>query len=123
MGLLKVDDQLERRPVAILQTAHFGGQFQKKSAGGGSNPSAPTFVALTVRSIAFFIAAVGRYFVFLGKVSSTRIVVFFSSTQVGHLHKRHMFLNYAFEGRLGILCADRLLCFFLLSSWAQLLDL
>ena len=54
MGLLKVDDQLERRPVAILQTAHFGGQFQKKSAGGGSNPSAPTFVALTVRSIAFF---------------------------------------------------------------------
>ena len=45
MGLLKVDDQLERRPVAILQTAHFGGQFQKKSAGGGSNPSAPTFVA------------------------------------------------------------------------------
>ena len=42
MGLLKVDDQLERRPVAILQTAHFGGRFQKKSAGGGSNPSAPT---------------------------------------------------------------------------------
>ena len=51
----------------------------------GGVASAPTFVALTVRSIAFFIAAVGRYFVFLGKVSNTRIHVLFSSTQVGHL--------------------------------------
>jgi hypothetical protein len=66
VGLLKVDDQLERRPVAILQTAHFGGQFQKKSAGGGSNPSAPTFVALIVRSIAFYIAAVGHILFFFG---------------------------------------------------------
>ena len=71
MGLLKVDDQLERRPVAILQTAHFGGQFQKKSAGGGSNPSAPTFVALSVRSIAFFMSAVERfYLLFRGGVQS-----------------------------------------------------
>ena len=82
MGLLKVDDQLERRPVAILQTAHFGGQFQKKSAGGGSNPSAPTFVALTVRSIAFFIAAVGRHFCFfLGRVQNDLpCFIFFNSS-------------------------------------------
>jgi len=50
----------------------------------GGVASAPTYFEL-VRSIAVFMSTVERYFVFLGKVSSTRIHILFSSTQVGHL--------------------------------------
>ena len=41
-GFAEVDDQLERRPVAILQTAHLMRSFRRNPLGGGSNPSAPT---------------------------------------------------------------------------------
>ena len=41
MGLLKVDDQLERRPVAILQTAHLMRSFRRNPLGGVQIPLLP----------------------------------------------------------------------------------
>jgi len=41
VGLLKVDDQLERRPVAILKTAHLMRSFRRNPLGGVQIPLLP----------------------------------------------------------------------------------
>ena len=47
MGLLIVDDQLERRPVAILQTAHLMGSFRRNPLGGVQIPLLPLMFGIT----------------------------------------------------------------------------
>ena len=42
-GFAEVDDQLERRPVAILQTAHLMRSFRRNPLGGVQIPLLPPF--------------------------------------------------------------------------------